>query len=437
MPQANQSRLARAIADSAIDVRQPRDLAPLIDKIGDARVVMLGESTHGTQDFYEWRRLVSEWLIVKHGFDFIAVEGDWPPCHELCRYVTGESGHGPGAREALEAFHRWPSWMWANTEMVRLAEWMRTRNSVAPVSGKVRFYGLDVYSLFESMDAVLERLEEVNPFLARRARARYACFDRFNRDEKAYVRSLIELPEGCEAEVIGVLRDLLSSRVDGAHEAGIFDARQNARVIANAESFYRAMIHGSEDSWNIRDRHMLETLSGLLERHGPRSRGIVWAHNSHIGDYRATDMIQAGQVNLGGLAREKFGANQVALVGFGTYEGEVIASRAWDGAMERFTLPPARKESIESELHRVSVARGCNTLLLVPSGPESALAEVRGHRAIGVVYQPAIERFGNYVPSSLERRYDAFFFVDRSRALEPLVLGFEREEIPETWPAGQ
>ncbi|MEO5971696.1 MAG: erythromycin esterase family protein [Bdellovibrionia bacterium] len=416
------------------------DLKPLIDKIRHAKVVMLGEATHGTHDFYEWRRLISEWLIVKHGFRFIAVEGDWPPCWELNRYI--HSKNGGSARSVLQHFNRWPTWMWANTEIIRLAEWMKSHNRVVSDAKKIGFLGLDVYSLFESIDAVLSQLEEINPFLARRARILYECFDPFKRDEKAYARSLLNFPEGCRGEVIKNLQELLALRLDESKKEShniLLNAQQNARIIANAENYYRTMIYGDEDSWNIRDRHMLETLNWLLSHYGSDSKGIVWAHNTHIGDYRATDMASQGQINIGGLARQEWGEDQVALIGFGTYQGEVIASHAWNGPIEKLPVPPGKPGSYEAILHKVAQLLRNRAFFMDLRGKgtrQGPLSQMRGHRAIGVVYQPHYEGLGNYVPTSLAHRYDAFIFIDETSPITPLVQGFDREEIPETWPQG-
>jgi erythromycin esterase-like protein len=332
--------------------------------------------------------------------------------------------------------------MWANTEIVRLFEWMRTHNSTVTSEENVGFYGLDVYSLFESIEVVLKQLEKVNPFLARRARAQYDCFQSFHRDERAYIKFMGETSLSCQNEVVSVLQDLLQLKLSGMRDPDemLFDARQNARVIVNAERYYRTMIHGNEDSWNVRDRHMLESLEHLLDRHGPQSKAIVWAHNSHIGDYRATDMLKQGLVNLGGLAREKWGEEQVALLGFGTNEGKVIASRAWDGPIEVMSVQSGKPGTYESLLHEVSkvIGQNCYSISFRKNRElRRIFSQVRGHRAIGVVYHPQYEHFGNYVPTAFSYRYDAFLFLDQTSALEPLVQDFEREEIPETWPLGQ
>lgn len=434
--------VSRVVTERSKPIRQIRDLAPLIERISKARVVMLGECSHGTHEFYEWRRMISEWLIVKHGFDFVAVEGDWPDGQVIQDYISRpELERGESARSRLETLHRWPTWMWANTEIVRLAEWMRSHNQRAESGKSVSFYGMDVYSLFDSVHQVTEHLEKVNPFLARQVKVRYGCFERFNRDELAYARSTLSYPEGCAEEATRVLQELLQARLSNApaeHEA-IFNARQNARIVQNAERYYRAMMRGDEQSWNIRDQHMLETLELLLERHGPESRCIVWAHNTHVGDHRATDMARTGMVSLGGIARDCFGEDQVALVGFGTYQGKVIASHAWDGPTEELTVPAARPGSYDAVFHQAAVERGEERLYLLfePKDRESELSTVLGQRAIGVVYDPEHERWGNYVPTALARRYDAFIYFDRTTALEPLILSFDTHEVPDTWPMGQ
>lgn len=446
---SDENVLLRAIETRGRPLTRKIDLKPLVEKISHSKVVMLGEGSHGTQEFYDWRRLISEWLIVKHGFRLIVVEGDWPPCWELNQYIHSKLGNN--ARQVLQHFNRWPTWMWANTQVIRLAEWMKSHNEVVPQDQRIGFYGLDVYSLFESIDSILIQLENINPLLARRARLRYECFNPFRRDERAYVKSLVNFPEGCRREVAENLKELLSLRLDSQlnssqldtsqpnFKEALLNVQQNAIIIANAENYYRTMFQGDEESWNIRDRHMLATLDLLLHHHGPEAKAIVWAHNTHVGDYRATDMADFGQVNLGGLAREKWGEDQVELVGFGTYQGEVIASHAWDGPIEKMQVPPGKPGSFESIFHQAAKSSGHKALYVDLQGKgtrQGPLSQVRGHRAIGVVYNPAFEQFGNYVPTSLAHRYDAFIFIDKTTALEPLIFGFEEEQIPETWPHG-
>ncbi len=429
-----EEQLVQEILAAAIPMEEAVPME-LIQELAEKRVVMLGESSHGTREFYEFRARISQILIEQYGFHFVAVEGDWPPCRALHQWCQEEAQIS--ARDALSAFTRWPTWMWANEEVASFAEWLKSHNARQVTKPKAGFFGLDVYSFFESADAVLQQTARLNPTLARTLKERYACLDPFSRDERAYARSLLRFPEGCQEKILQNLNDLLSQRVPDTEPW--FDARQNARIVANAENYYRTMVHGSEDSWNVRDRHMLETLGYLLERYGDDSKAIIWAHNTHIGDYLATDMPRFGQINLGGLAREAFGAHHVALVGFGTYEGKVIASPSWDGPITKFELPKARPGSVERSMHLASATLGADRFYLklgdsIPS--EAALSEARGHRAIGVVYQPEHERLGNYVPTSLARRYDSFLFFDRSRPLRPLSQPFVIQEIPETWPQG-
>lgn len=423
-----------AIEQNAVPLRNRLDMNALIKWISQSKIVMLGEATHGTQEFYEWRRLISQELIAHYGFNFIAVEGDWPPCSALNRFIHHKSPH-EDATLVLEKFQRWPTWMWANTEIVKLAQWLKKYNQ----THNIGFYGLDVYSLFESIDEVIKQLQTIDPSLARRVQVQYECLDPFQRNEKAYVKYLTYFPNGCEAHVLNALKELLKIRIDemSAQEEHLLDAQQNARIVKNAENYYRAMLHGDENSWNVRDRHMMETLDHLLSRYGSKAKAIVWAHNTHIGDYRATDMVNEGQINIGGLAREKWGEEKVSLIGFGTYQGEVIASHAWDGPTEIMTVPPARPHTYEAYFHLASKSLHQNAYYLWFKGsPRSPLNQVLGHRAIGVVYHPSYERYGNYVPTSLSQRYDGFIFIDKTRALIPLVQKFSRGEIPETWPRG-
>jgi erythromycin esterase-like protein/predicted phosphoribosyltransferase len=423
---------------NAVPLMNKSSLTPLINKIAHAKVVMLGESTHGTQEFYEWRRLISQELIENHGYSFIAVEGDWPPCAALNRFIHSEAESSEAReKEMLKHFKRWPTWMWANTEIHKLTEWMHEHNLNNQPSYQAGFYGLDIYSLFESIDEVHNQLHKINPAVAREIRVRYNCFKRFL-SETAYAKSLIKFPEGCENQVIKSLQKMLSLRLEGMQEDELLDAQQNAHIVRNAEKYYRSMVYSNDDSWNIRDRHMLDTLDRLLTHHGPNSKAIVWAHNTHIGDYRATDMQRLGQINIGGLAREKWGESNVSLIGFGTNEGEVLASHAWDGPIEVIDVPPGKPGSYESYFHNVSQRINSNAFYIWLEGAlrDSELKNIHGHRAIGVVYDPVYEHRGNYVPTSLSKRYDGFIFVDKTKALTPLIQKFTHREIPDMWPAG-
>ncbi|KAH7279849.1 hypothetical protein KP509_37G040200 [Ceratopteris richardii] len=345
--------------------------------------------------------------------------------------------------------------MWANKETEAFIDWARHFN--ANKGGAVRFYGLDIYSLFDSIDAVLTNLDKIKPPLAEKARAQYACFDPYGRDEQQYMNSLFEWPEGCKAQAIKVLHDLRRKHFEIRTEEDedvVMDIVQNAKIAVGAEKYYRSVMFGkSPDSWNVRDTHMIDTLDMLLGHTPNKSGAIVWAHNTHIGDYRATSMMKEGTVNLGGLARERYGEDAVALVGFGTHRGSVIASNKWGGRVQKMTVPAAKEGTFDDLFHRITIAGSLpNQYYLVFRAVGTAeqkeegkvvnlkeLAKWRGQRAIGVVYTPSTERWGNYVPTQLSKRYDAFIFVDLSEALRPLAHLERYEdltEIPESWPMG-
>lgn len=411
------------------------DLDPLMERIGDARYVLLGEASHGTSEYYTWRARLTQRLIREQGFSFIAVEGDWPDCYRVNRYVKGYDDSDQTAYEVLHAFERWPTWMWANWEVVALAEWLRVTNEDHPDDAQVGFYGLDVYSLWESLDAILAYLEEHEPPALQAARDAYLCFEPYRRDEQSYARQTAFVPESCEDEVVDLLtavrRDVRAFADDPEER---LNAEQNAHVMVNAERYYRTMVRAGPDSWNLRDSHMMDTLDRLVDYHGDDAKAIVWAHNTHIGDARATDMADAGMTNLGQLARERHGRDDVVLVGFGSHRGRVIAGEEWGAPMKRMPVPRARADSWEDLLHR---AVESNTLLLLDDvRDDEAFLEPRGHRAIGVVYHPERERYGNYVPTVLPARYDAFLFIDQTVALHPLHLEAETTAPPETYPWG-
>lgn len=435
--------LVDQIKERALPLRSPDDLEPLIQRIGSAHYVLLGEASHGTHEFYTWRAEISKRLIREHGFNFIAVEGDWPDCYQLNCYIKGTTQY-KSAFEVLHAFDRWPTWMWANREIAHLAEWLHDWNADLPEERKVGFFGLDVYSLWDSMRSVTQYLERTDPVLAQQARHAYGCFDRFGEDVQDYARATRWIPTSCEQEVISTLLDLRQraaqlQTLDGvpARQA-YFNAEQNALVAKNAEHYYRIMVRGGPDSWNLRDEHMMLTLDRLMVFHresGVESKAIVWAHNTHIGDARATDMARAGMLNIGQLAREEHGDEDTVLVGFGTHRGSVIAGQEWDAPMQRVEVPEARAESWEDLFHRAGEQDQLH--LLSADDLPGSWSNTRGHRAIGVVYDPRFEAFGNYVPTRLPDRYDAFLYVDRTRALQALHLPVHEEhEVPETYPTG-
>jgi erythromycin esterase-like protein len=409
-----------------------KDLDQLLDDIGDRSIVMLGEASHGTHEFYTWRAAISRRLIEEKGFKFIAVEGDWPDCYAINRFVKGYKDAGDDIESVLKNFDRWPTWMWGNWEVAGLAEWMREHNAPLSIEKKVGFYGLDVYSLWDSMKAMMHYLETEDPNAASSVKKAIQCFEPFNENEQQYARYTLR-EAGCREEVLALLKEirLKAQFLDGDREAG-FNTEQNALIAVNAEKYYRTMIGFDNESWNVRDRHMMETLDRLMKFHGTNAKGIVWEHNTHIGDARATGMSRAGMVNIGELAREKYGEENVYLAGFATYHGSVIAGEEWGAPMEVMEVPEAQKGSIEYRLHQQSDKD--RYVLFNKEIPEEYFEKI-GHRAIGVVYDPAMEKYGNYVPSLLPQRYDALIFIDETKALHPLALHVDRRKVPETFPS--
>lgn len=421
--------LEEAISKEMIRITKFDDLDPLIQSIKQARVVMLGEASHGTSEYYRLRSEISKRLIRDHGFKFIAVEGDWPDAYRLDKYL--KTGEGVNAKNVLKHNHRWPTWMWANEEILSLAEWLKNKN--------VGFYGLDVYSLFESMDEISKYLKTNYPKIATEVEKLYSCFAPYEQNEISYARSLAQHLAGCQSEVLQVLEKLLKLRLEEQNKDSdeLFSAQQNAHIIANAESYYRSMLEANSSSWNIRDGHMMETLDRLLERSGEGGKAIVWAHNTHIGDYRATDMKANGYINLGGLARLSYGDENVALVGFGSYHGEVLASLAWGGLEKKMVLSPAKEGSYEDFFHKASLKDKVNQFYIIFNEKNRDQFKHKiGHRAIGVVYDADHESRGNYVPTVLSERYNSFIYIDKTSALKSLRTVSVRGEFPETWPSG-
>jgi len=424
------------IQDHTIPLEETDDLDLLMERIGDARIVLLGEASHGTHEYYTWRAQLSKRLITEKNFSFIAVEGDWPDCYRLNRYVKNYPHSGRSSFEVLHAFNRWPTWMWANWEMVAFADWLRDHNRKLTNGRKTGFYGLDVYSLWESLEAIISYLEKVDPSAKQTALKALQCFEPYgDREGQAYARATVMVPASCEDEVINLLSEIHQkvSHYNTDHEA-VFSAEQNAFVTVNAEHYYRTMMKGNAESWNIRDHHMMDTLERLLKFHGDNSRAIVWEHNTHIGDARYTDMSSDRMVNVGQLVREKFGEDEVIAVGFGSYEGSVIAGRAWGDVMRVLQVPPATRGSWEYLLHQ---AGAFDKYLIMNETLKEILSDREfGHRAIGVVYHPEHEHLGNYVPSIIPKRYDAFVFIDKSEALHPLHMKSDTHQMPETFPFG-
>jgi erythromycin esterase-like protein/predicted phosphoribosyltransferase len=421
-----------------------RDYDPLMDLIGDARFVLLGEASHGTHEFYRERARITQRLIDEKGFTAVAVEADWPDAYRVNRYVRGASDDFDAA-EALADFRRFPRWMWRNIEVVEFIEWLRAHNDALPPNAeRTGFYGLDLYSLHASMKAVLQYLEQVDPDAARRARARYACFDHFGPDPQIYgFIAATDLDKSCKDQVVSQLVELRRRSTEYARRDGsiaeeeFFYAEQNARLVKNAEEYYRSMFFGEVSSWNLRDGHMVETLKALaahLGRQGRRAKVIVWAHNSHLGDARATAMGRRGELNVGQLVRQKYGHDAV-LIGFTTDHGTVTAASDWDSVAERKRVRPALAGSWEAVFHASLPSR----FLLIWRGNRAlseALHEPRLERAIGVMYRPETERASHYFQTRLSDQFDAVLHFDETRAVEPLEYTAEWEtgELPETFP---
>lgn len=409
----------------------PGDFDPLLEQIGSARVVMLGEASHGTYDYYRLREQLTRRLITERGFSFVAVEGDWPDCELVHRSVTAAPDGDDDPQTALERFERWPTWMWANAEVARFCRWLRAWNLEQPVPNRVGFHGLDVYSLWESMQAILDYLGEEDPATLEAAQEAYRCFEPYGTRVEEYGLASRFVSARCEDEVVRLLaRTWERAAHDGPDS---FSAWQNAAVVAGAERYYRAMVGGGPQSWNVRDTHMADTLDRLLERYGPEAKAVVWAHNTHIGDARATEMARDGMVNVGQLTRERHGAENVALVGFGSYQGNVVAAPRWGAPAEVMMVPAARAGSLEERLHAMLPERAI--LVLSKGDRPDWLAEEADHRAIGVVYDPSFEAWGNYVPTRIGDRYDAFIWCDHTTALHPLPASAAPGEL-ETYPAG-
>lgn len=412
-------------------------LKPLFDRIGDAGIVMLGEASHGTHEYYTWRNYISQRLIREKGFQLIAVEGDWPDCYRVNRFIKGYEGSGKTAKDVLHQFNCWPTWLWANKETIELISWLRNYNDHQPRNKKVGFYGLDIYSLWESIDGIIAYLRKEDPSALQIAEKAFDCFEPYRDQEGiSYAKAAIRVPELCENEVVHLLREIRQKKaLYNIDQEEIFSAEQNALIAVNAEQYYRSIIQGGAHSWNVRDRHMAETLERLIKRNEQPAKVIVWEHNTHIGDARATDMVDEGMLNIGELARMQHADRGVVLVGFGSYEGTVIAARNWRAEMEVMQMPPARTGSWESMLHAAGTE---NKLLLMDdfTGNDTLMENHIPHRAIGVVYDPRYEKYGNYVPSIIPLRYDAFIYLDKTQALHPLHIGADKQQMPETYPFG-
>jgi erythromycin esterase-like protein len=436
------------LADAAIPLANgegtdPADIDAIVSRLGEARIVLLGEASHGTHEFYATRAAVTRRLIETRGFRAVAIEGDWPDARRADRFVRGR-GEDRDADAALSGFRRFPQWMWRNTVVRAFVAWLRDHNAERAPAERCGIYGLDLYSLHASIDAVLRYLERVDPPAAQRARERYSCIEMVGGDDpQAYGYVASRNPaEACEDDVVRQLVELRRCAAEYTAQSGdpsdeeFFSAEQNARLVANAERYYRSMFRGRVSSWNLRDTHMAETLEAVvdrLDRDGSRAGVCVWAHNSHLGDARATAMGRGGEINVGQLVRERYG-RESCLLGFTTYSGSVTAAHDWDEPAHRRYVRPGLAGSTESLMHRVGVR---NFLLdLREPHTRDALQDPRIERAIGVIYRPETERMSHYFDAHLPGQFDLLVHFDETRALEPLERNavWEKGELPETYP---
>jgi protein-L-isoaspartate(D-aspartate) O-methyltransferase len=410
------------------------NLAPLLHRIGSARVVLIGEASHGTSEFYRMRARITRELIIRGNVSFVAIEGDWPDAARIDHYAR----HAQYAPSEWTAFARFPAWMWRNGETRAFVDWLRAHNADLDPAQRVAFRGLDLYSLYSSIEAVLGYLDRVDPHTAHLARLRYGCLTPWQADPTIYGRAAMsDSYRSCERSVVAVLKDLQRNAQQYAVHDGerLLDAAQNASLVASAEHYYRIMYYGSRASWNLRDQHMFDTLQNLFRHHGSSSRGIVWAHNSHVGDARATDMAKRGELNIGQLCREEFGSDAY-IIGFGTHEGTVAAASEWGGPMLRQAVRPSLESSHERLFHETAVPR-----LLLPlraaasAGLHQALMRPRLERAIGVIYRPETELQSHYFQAVLPEQFDEYVWFDRTESITPLAAD-ELKGMPDTYPFG-
>jgi protein-L-isoaspartate(D-aspartate) O-methyltransferase len=434
--QAPDGTLAQVIAKSSEKFTSidSVNLEPMLRRIGDARVVLLGESTHGTSEFYRMRERITRELIEKKGFSFVAIEGDWPDAARIDHYVR----HSKVPPSEWTAFARFPVWMWRNREVREFVDWLRGRNADFKPGDRVAFHGLDLYSLYNSIRSILDYLDRVDPKAAEVARHRYGCLTPWQSDPSVYGQATLSGQyQTCEREVTSMLTDLMKKRRAYAEHDGerFLDAVQNARLVANAERYYRTMYYGSRSSWNLRDSHMFETLKNLLTFHGPQSKGIVWAHNSHVGDSAATEMSARDEYNIGHLCRQEFGDASYS-IGFGTNSGTVAAASNWDEPMQVKTIRPGLAGSYERLCHETGDPRFLLPLRGIgPTAPLAGLLQPQLERAIGVIYRPETELQSHYFEAVLPRQFDEFVWFDETSAVTPL-RSEELKGLPDTYPFG-
>jgi len=436
-----QRRESQAWANHARPVDAQEALDELAARAARASIVLIGEASHGTQDFYAMRAALTRRLITGHGFRAVTLEADWPDTFRVHRFVTGRADDDD-ATAALADFRRFPAWMWRNETMREFVDWLAGFNGTRASAERVGLFGLDLYSLYGSIESVLAYLDRTDPAAAARARARYRCFEYFGDDPQGYALAVTQGVDSCEDDAVAQLVELRRHAMLPLKGAGaaadeeIFSAEQNARLIVNAERYYRAMYRGRESTWNMRDRHMVETLDALRDRIPGASEGtVVWAHNSHLGDARATEMSRRGEVNVGQLVRERYGRD-VFSIGFSTFDGTVTAASDWDAPAERKRVRPGLAGSYERAFHESGRDR-----FWVDLGEREVATALRGallQRAIGVIYRPETERWSHYFQARLPEQFDAMIHLDHTNALTPLdrTAGWDEGEPPETWPTG-
>ena len=433
----NNSELKDILANLANPLLKSSDLDPLMKYIGNSKYVLLGEASHGTHEYYIWRAKISQRLIKEKGFSFIAVEGDWPDCYRLNRYVKDYELAGKSASEVLNLFNRWPTWIWANWEMVAFSEWLKKYNTGLLSNNKVGFYGLDVYSFLGTMDSLIAYLKKDNQKTFQTAIKAMQCFEPLGPNTRqSYNGTPSIVHDLYEKEVVELLLEIRKNiaHYNSDHENG-FSAEQNAIIAVNAEQYYKAIIRGGAESWNIRSRQIVKTLNRLMDFHGKNTKVIVWKHNTHIGDARATNMMNEGLVNVGQLIKQQHMKEGVVTVGFGSYKGSVIAGREWGDIMKKTNIPPAVNGSWEQILHNFSTRKNKLIMLQKLKNGDQIKMPLE-HRAIGAVYNPEHEKYGNYVKSILPNQYDAFIYLDETTALNPLHLCPDGHQIPKTFPFG-
>ncbi len=446
-PVAHPSRKATAVVPSEpeltnaivsrcnpFDSLETADLAPLLDRIGDANIVLIGEASHGTSEFYRMRSRITRELITKKNFNFVAIEGDWPDAARIDHFVR----HFDTLPSEWTAFARFPTWMWRNNEVREFVDWLRIHNTEEHPDRRIAFYGLDLYSLYSSVRSILKYLDDVDPATAEIARSRYGCLTPWQADPATYGKAaLTGTYRSCEPDVVRMLRELSGKQHDYARHDGerFLDAVQNARLVANAERYYRVMYYGSRESWNLRDSYMFETLKNLRDFHRPDNKAVVWAHNSHIGNAAATEMSNRGEYNIGQLCREEYGDN-VYSIGFGTDSGTVAAASNWDASMEIKTVRPALAGSYEKLFHETGLPGFMLGLAEFQSGqPGQALMKPRLERAIGVIYRPETELASHYFHAVLPKQFDEYIWIDTTKAVQPFETA-ELEGLPDTYPFG-